>query len=427
MICEVSRLLAEDTDDPDEQDWSNNDKKGMRVADLLSLIEAVTLHDTLYTLPAKIDTETENLNLHSELMMRGIVQELDTSSVHELLAKSILTALSQIKSPVRVAGSASDIGTPIDFPSQIRHDIAEFLLISDNPTHENRSPTLQSSEEVRGSPRLDDSYDFFEEGGGSSMALYASSLEECGRALIGWIEYHYSGAYEHCTSILRDMYYVLAAETFELPYWPQTARRHFTAQFPNYFEKKTLLQLYSQLAKEFKSTVTDVYDDHKEELAFVPPFASLVLSRSGSPQEIVMRTLEVRDEYADLRHRLSDLQAERIEARTIAARLKLRKRQRYLLNEVASAFDRPSVINLEGVIRYVPQVIKPAIKPADPTSYSADLLILPVKQLINWWRRRPISKFFVLADKLKNTEDYPSLIKRVFGEEVYLPGSSEPW
>lgn len=275
-----------------------------------------------------------------------------------------------------------------------------------------------SDSSVRSDLRLDDDFD----GSHSrySQALEADSLEECERSLLGlWIS-DASGAYVHCTSVLRDMYYVLAAETFELPYWPQFTRQQLTKQFPNYFYKQQLLQLYSQLAKEFKATVTDIFDDHKEELTFVPPFASLVLARSSKPHEVVAQILEVRDEYASLRQKLSELDEERSKARSIAARLNVRKRQRYLLNELASAFDRPSIMGLEGVVRYVPQLMKPAMKPTDPTSYSAELLLLPAKQLARWWKRRPISKFFVLADKLKHTEDYPTLVQRLFGDHVKI-------
>ena len=428
MLCEVSRLFSEDTKEADTADWRGRRKKDMRVVDLLSLIEAVSLHEVLYTLPARISSDASSLKFRSKLISSGIIRELDTTNVHHSLAKAILTTLSETKNPVRVAGSAEEIGSPIEFSGWMRDQVSEFLLASERTPELGRSfePAWQT---LRGpavvtdgkAGKLDDPDDFFSEGGSSSSdALYAPTLEDCSKVLIGWIEYHSSGAYEHCTSIIRDMYYVLVAEEFHIPYWPQSTRREFTSRFPNYLDKSLLVQLYARLAKEFRTTVTDIYDYHKEEVTFIPPFSSLVLQRAGSKMDILNEMLEVRDEYAQLRKRFTELELEMTQARTIVARLKLRKQQRYLLDEMSSAFDRHSLINLEGVIRYVPQALNPVMKPTDPTAYSSDLLLLPAKQLVGWWRRRPIARFFSLADKLKKTENYPTLVQRIFGSDVSI-------
>lgn len=420
MVCEVSRLFS-DVDD-EHGSWRYEGKKATRVIDLLSLIEAIALHDTLYTLPARLSDDLPRLDFRNELVKRGIVRELDTSAVHEPIARSLLSGLANLKNPVSVAGS--DEGEPINF-DRMRDDVAEFLLILEKPKQAKRDKErMRDARHYKHKPhlppRLDDSNDFFDEGGGSSQPLYASSFEECGKALIGWIEYHGSGAYEHCTSILRDMYYVLAAEAFELPYWPQSTRRTFTSQFPNYFDKKTLLQLYSRLSEALKADVTDLFDDHKEEVAFIPPFASLVLARATTKEDIIQRILDIRDEYSTLRSRFKALEAERREATSIAERLKLRKQQRYLLNEVGTAFERHSVLSLEGILRYVPDVIKPVTGPTDPSKYSANLVLVPIKTLVSWWQRRPIAKFFDLADKVKEVDSYQNLLGRFFGDDLRL-------
>lgn len=391
MLCEVSRLL-ESHDDRLIWEWDH--KAAYRVTDLLSLIEAVSLHGTLYTLPARLDSETANLRLRNELISRGIVKVLDTSEAHEPLAQSILDTLSKTKTAV----SVDDEDRTIDFQGKLQDEVASFLMLdkASNP-----------------SMRLDDPIEFTDYG-----APEMDSLEDLGRLLIAGLEYGVSGAYENSTSILRDMYYVLAAEEFELSYWPQWTRQKFSSQFPNYLSKTQLMELYSKLADAFKTTVNEVFDDHKGELAFVPPFASLVLSRASKREEITDRILEVRDEYAGLRDKLSDLDEERSAATSIGARIEVRNRQKFLLEQLSSAFDRPGRVNLEAIIRYMPHVIKAGAKPADPTSYSAELLLLPVRQLITWWRRRPISKFFVLADKVKRTEHYTNLIQRLFGENT---------
>jgi hypothetical protein len=411
MLCEVSRLLSAAAT-PSDADWMDRRLCEIRLADLTSLIEAICLHDHLYTLPARLSDDADSLELRTLLLAKGIVSVLDTSSVHQSLAGSIVNTLAATRDLV----TPEDRIEPIEFAGRLREEVVEFL---GHASGGSAGPACADGND----PQLDESNAGSWIGGYSAENLNVRSLNECGQLLIGWLAYSGSGAYRAYSSVLRDMYYVLAAEAFELPYWPQATRREFASNFPNFLSKGALLQLYTRLAEAFRSTVTDVYDDHKDEVAFIPPFSTLVLQRARDTSEIPAKIVEVRDEYADLRNRLGELDQERAQARTIAGRLKVRKRQRYMLNEVSGAFDRPGVISLEGVVRYVPAVVAPILKPADPTSYTADLLLMPAKQLIRWWRRRPLSKFFRLADCLANTEDYPDLLRRLFGEGAGLvPG-----
>lgn len=426
MICEVARLFDEQPSTEEPMSRRKHSTDSMRVADLLSLIEAVCLHETLYVLPSRVASDPDSLGLRNLLLNRGILKLANTEQVHAQISNSLLTTLSSIKDPVTVAGSAESIGKPIDFERRIKPELATFLRLSqpkELPSSTDDDERSLYSKYRESIPRIDDARDFFSAGGNSQSSLYAESLEDCGKSLIGWIEYHSSGAYEHCTSILRDMYYVLAAEAFELPYWPQTTRREFTSRFPNYLNKKMLLQIYSKLASEFKCTVTDIYDDHKAEFAYIPPFASLVLNRATHRGDIPKQILRARAEFTDLRTKLSELESERRQARSIRARLKIKKTQRNLLTEISSAFEAPGLISLEGILRYTPSIAKPIAKPSDISSYSPDLLLMPGRQMLRWWKRRPIAKLFQLADKLKNTEDYPKLIAKHFGDEISLRGS----
>jgi hypothetical protein len=74
--------------------------------------------------------------------------------------------------------------------------------------------------------------------------------------------------------------------------------------------------------------------------------------------------------------------------------------------------------------RYVPELVKPIAAPADPTSYSADLLLKPVGWLIEWWRRRPVAAYFDLGGKIERIKEYETLIRKVFGDRFYY---AESW
>jgi hypothetical protein len=412
MICEVSRLFSKD-DAPSQSipfEWRS--KERLRVVDLMSLIEAIILHETLYTLPANLNQNVKELPFRQKLIDNGILKELDVSDHHDAIAQLILRGLKNTEDPVKVAGSSVKIGTPIEFSEQNQRLVEYFLLLR----NEEDMDSLLERRFRKALPRLNDSIDFYGTGGNSSASLHADSFKDMSRDLIGWIEYHSSGAYEFCTSVLRDMYYVYTCEYLQLPYWPESTRLNFARNFPNYLNQSVRIQLYKKLAEALETTVEDIYDDLGEEIALIPPFTALVLERSSTREDIIENIFNLRDEYSRLRYSFASLEYDRREAKSIKERKKIRLEQRRLLETAATVFDQPSTLNLEGIIRYMPDVIKPGIHPLDPTQYSANLLIQPTKVLINWWQRRPLAKMFDVAGKISEIENYESLIEKIFPE-----------
>jgi len=205
-------------------------------------------------------------------------------------------------------------------------------------------------------------------------------------------DYDYHDEY-NLASVLQDMYYISASEKYELPYCPQFTRLNFSKRFPNYFDMSFRTKLYRRVAEALKSTITEVFDDLNGQIAFVPPFSALVLEQA------------------------------RRTSTSIKERKRLREKERLILAGAAASFDRPKTIRLEGVIRYIPELIKPITAPLDPTKYSADLLLKPIQWLAEWWRRRPISRVFDLAAKVEEINEYGRLVNRVFGNRFYYARS----
>jgi hypothetical protein len=58
------------------------------------------------------------------------------------------------------------------------------------------------------------------------------------------------------------------------------------------------------------------------------------------------------------------------------------------------------------------------VAPADPTHYSAALLLQPIEWLVSWWRRRPLSKLLRLADQVQNLQEYGQLVSKIFGGRI---------
>jgi hypothetical protein len=220
------------------------------------------------------------------------------------------------------------------------------------------------------------------------------------------------------------MYYIIASEQYHLPNWPQFTRLRFSQRYPNYFDGPFRTKLYRRVAEALKSTVTEVFDDLNEQIAFIPPFSALVLERSSRPTDIVSNLLSVRDEYRKLRENLAALEQARCSAKSIKDRKRLREKERLLLDSAAGKFEHPKTVGLEGVIRYIPEIVKPVTAPLDPTSYSAALLLKPLQWLAEWWRNRPVAPVFHLASKVDDIEEYSQLVNKVFGNRFYY---AEPW
>lgn len=421
MVCEVSRLVNTTGDVPGHR-WmrgSTQDMRGIQLLDLFSLIEAVVLHEKLYTLPARSTDVVSNLQLRAALIDAGILCELSTAGAHTEIARMLLDGLGSVRDPVKVAGSSSVIGQRINFEKRIRDDLAEFLLVLEQAKTEARQ---QSRQKQARPPLLNDSIDYYL-AGGSSANIPLDTFENFGQHLIGWIEYRSSGAYEQCTSVLRDAYYIFAAEHFGLPYWPHFSRIEFSRIFPNFFDKATRLQLYTRVANAFRANVEDVFDDADEHIAYIPPFATLVLDRCNSAADLIREILALRDEYASLRMGFARLEDERRSALTIKDRVRSRRRQKLLLDDVGRQFENPAILRLESVVRYVPDLNELNVRPASPSQYAGSCAAMPLELIAKWWRRRPVSKLFELKERLERVHSYEHLVHKVFGQDV----SFERW
>ena len=406
MVCEVARLLEYDAETINCE-WSDRIRRSVSLADFLSLAEAVVLHQTLYTLPGRMADDAEALTLRSELIRQGVLRELDTQHQHESIARSLLNAIFAFgEVPSLELGKR---GGPIPpwKVANVRARVARFLGVSED------DELLWPGSDCL----LGDTVDCFGWEGDPSRRVFLASLNDCASHLIQVIDNGGTGAYEVSVSWVRDMYYIVVAEQFGLPYWPQSTRRAFAERFPNYLTSSEKLKLYRRLAEAFECTVTEIYDDQKQESAFIPPFAALVLDRARNSRDLVRSLLEVRQEFSELRCQLAEIDQSWREAVSIGERIKLRRKLRCYLNEVGMAFEKPQSIHLERIIRYVPKMAGPIAEPGNLASYSESLLLLPAKALARWWRRRPISRLFDLAGAVEQIDAYGDLLRRVFGRD----------
>jgi len=392
LICEVSRLV-EGNSASSEPSYSGL----WNVLDLMSVCELFVLYDTVYTLPGKLSEDAGSLSLRSRLLAEGALKELDTSLFHDRIANAILGGLNP---------ELTSSGYPDGSPTRLE----EFLLVGGCEPEYEFDPRLDDSRR--------DSRDFY------TQIEDAESFEEMGRFFIKLLEARITGAYQYCTSMLRDMYYICASEQIGLPYWPQFDRLEFARKFPNYWDSFSLRErVYSRLATALATTVADVYEDSRNEVAYIPPFSALVLDKCSSPQTFADTLLEVRGNYSKLRRQLADLEISRMNSTSLIERRTIRHQQKDLLELAAQSFDKPATVSLEAILRYIPDVVEAALSPLDPTKYTVDLLLKPLGWITTWWKRRPISMVFRAANRIAEIKRYESLLMKMFG--VHLPSEAD--
>jgi hypothetical protein len=407
-----------------------------RLLDLFSTLEASVLYERLYTLPAQLPVVGEELVLRDHLIETGVLRELDMVDAHPRIAQLILDGLARIENPVEVAGSASTIGTPIDYEARVRGEIEEFLESNPATLREATAKQLRSwypglvptEAEISRSlpPNIFDTHSFELLGGRSTEILEAADIGEFGRNLIGWIEYHGSGAYEFCTSVLRDMYYVFAAEERGVPFWPDVTRVEFARRFPNFMDRGSRTKLFMRFAKELGTSVDQVSEVFGRNIFFIPPFSAMVLDKSERPSEIPKALSEVRREFMWLRHDMEELDGEMQNADSFGKMQKVAQKQGRLSQAIADRFSGANSVWIERGFKYVPELSRPAMAPLDPSKYGPGLLLQPIEWLIDAFRKRPVAFFFDAKKKVDNIRDYQGLVPKVFGN-IDLNSNSPRW
>jgi hypothetical protein len=400
LICEASRLREEVSRSPGLFD--EEDDHARRLFDLFSTIECAVLYERIYTLPARLEIEGEELDLRDQLLASGVLRELDLCDDHQQIARLIVEGLAHIKDSVTVQGDR-----PIDYDSEVRATIENFLTRSDTARQQvpHGSPSLNVLDTI------DEGLDFVLHRGNRSF-------EEFGRDLIKAIQYQSSGTLEGGTSILRDMFYIYAAEYKGLPYWPNTARVDFARDFPNFMDKGARLKLYVRFAKELGTNLESIKQVFDAKIVFIPPFSAIVLDRSTSPSDIASETLKLRHEFMWLRRDMEELDREMLEADTFGKMQRVARKQMRLSETIGEQFQRSNSIWVERAFKYIPEMVKPALSPCDPTKYGPGLLLQPIEWLMDAFRRRPIAMFFEAKAKLDSISRYQTLIAKVFKTDM---------
>lgn len=388
--CEASRLLVPPTDDYNRWRWS--EAAALRVYDLMSLIDAVVLHERVFYLPGVLPDDTGELELRNRLVDSDVLVPLPQADDPNVIGKALLASLRTVKN-LRV--SLEDYNLYLERAAGLVPD--EIGATGDGPF------------------RFIDGDDLVSRFG-ADITPRARSFDQAAQFMILLLQGD-TGRYAAEMS-LRAMYYVFASEHYGLPYLAPSSVRSMERRFPNYFRPSVTEKLYEQLASALRATTAAVAEEFHSVIVSLPPFSALVLDRASTPTEIPSQVLAMREEYSDLRRKMRELERERLEARSLNDRLKALRRIERLGREVARPFKQQSQMSLETSLRYIPDAVELATNPTNPAGWAKVLLGAPTEALLSWYWRRPVAKLVRTAKAVGALRDYSNLLTKHFGEEV---------
>ena len=372
---------------------------GDGILNLLCLLDAAVLYDRIYCLPATLPADADDLKLRETLISAGAVKQVPAEVDFGMVGHALLAALSSVDGYKVKDDNAENAGLPFTF-SDFRNGIITCLGLHE----ESRLPPDPGDQPL---PWPD--------------AANASSFTDAAHKLLAFIQSMQSGSDATAGSELRAMYYVYMAEHLSIPYWPSPNMQKMGSRFPNYFTSSTRSMIYSQLAKALKAATDTVAREFEGSRLFVPPFSAIVLDRAAGPEYIAAELLALREEYGGFRARMLDLECERREAKSIDSRLKVIRQTEALCREVSKPFDSQSPMIVETTLRYIPGIVDLVTAPSNPAVWTRVFLEKPVEWLIEWYRRRPVSKLVRTAEQVASLDSYDDLVIKHFG----LSGADE--
>jgi hypothetical protein len=99
-----------------------------------------------------------------------------------------------------------------------------------------------------------------------------------------------------------------------------------------------------------------------------------------------------------------------------------------MLDALGKRFEQRNRVGVEKAIKFIPDLIKAAINPTNPTSYGANLILQPIEWLTNAIQNRPLMMYFDLKSKVDAIRDYGGLIAKFPEfERLNLPRDGMVW
>ena len=389
-VSHAARLLVKQ----DDNDWGLNHSTWfsgpirlgfLRLLELCSLIEAIVLHDTLFTLPASLPDDVPHLELRKHLIKEGILKEYPLSLVRQQ-PPSELEAFT------------------IEWRSMFKNYNYEHAW--DDSDSMQFVSTVECAKQRFGNDDRELIHNILEQ--------MLTSIQTAPSALKGFVGHDNRSAF-------RTIFYWQVADQARLPWYPNVLRLSALLMIKRHLRSSLADQVYRIVADAFRGSIEEVSQFDLPNDTMIPALSYYVLSSCNGREEVTERILDVRREFTDFRRNFRHIEDRKRQAKTLKELNSVNQDRRGLLEAVASRYRGSDQTMFDTLLGYAPDIIKPLVKPYSPESsakLATALAKKPAKWIRSWWCRRPASRLFSLSSKLQELDVYRPIASKLFGIDI---------
>ena len=360
-----------------------------RLFHLATLLDAITLYDDVRVLKAELPPDANSLPLREFLLECGIVQHIDASSTARTISDEFREFLACVE-PNREQVYL----TREKLAEEIANVVAHSL--QNTPVPRSPSETDDIFQEYPVSETVADglikqyegtvSHWWLEE---QSQQLTANAIATLGGYMLDKIGYFGSGAVVEGISHLRTFVYWRLSDHLGIPFFPSCRRLpHFEAM-ARQLTPTVHQEVFQVLARAFKATVEQVYEDCQPTALPVPPLTSLFLDKLRTQKDASACIMEIREEFRGLREALRNLQSELRGSASIRQRLDAKRQLAKVIEDLKQHYEMRNDTFIDEALAFAPDVLKPLSNPMNPEKYSINLIKKPLEWIRTWWANRP--------------------------------------
>ncbi|MDD3248505.1 MAG: hypothetical protein PHF18_16875 [Methanosarcina sp.] len=218
--------------------------------------------------------------------------------------------------------------------------------------------------------------------------------------------------------IYRSAGYLLVSHINNVDYYPDFLRVPYIASYIDRAYKSVPRELYQRISELLEFDIKEI-DDHIKSTTFpIPPFTALALDEAKSCKQLPSVLLDMRSDFKSFRDKLSKIDRDIKNSESIEDKKKAINKKKELLEDVSSNYKNSEIISFKEGLNYSMELVAPAIKPTDPTSYSTAILCQPIEWIKKWWLRRPITSLYRVDKKVRKIAGYNNLVQKIWDRKI---------
>jgi hypothetical protein len=226
-----------------------------------------------------------------------------------------------------------------------------------------------------------------------------------------------TGSTQRGAYLLRTFIYTSATRRHRIALVPDFPRLPLLSAIVDRLHVSLVEKHFVEISRHLQLEADEFLEESQPVAVPMPPIASIVLARAGSPENIPSALLELRDELSSLRSALVTYE----EALRSSTTIEERTRARTSMVKTFEAAERRLGDSERGFTLFKQMLdlagdgVRVGLNWSNPSSYRTTLLTQPLEWARAWWRTRPLAQFFDVASEFRRISAYAELVPRLFG------------